>query len=184
MSEDLAHFFFYQLLSGLNYIHLQGVAHRDLKPENLLLDGMGNLKISDFGLCSVFRLRDKERKLNDACGSPPYAAPELAYRQPYTAEPIDVWSAGVVLFTLLVGSAFARVLAFLLASVLTLSFLSDTPWDQPTNNSPEFQAYLNGELLHHDPWTRLSSASLCEQRLCVGAVDNTSDSLYFHDQHY
>lgn len=38
---------------------------------------------------------------------------------------------------------------------------TDTPWDMPTDGSPEFRAYLDGELLQHDPWTRLSSASLC-----------------------
>lgn len=157
VSEDLAHYFFYQLLSGLNYVHLQGVAHRDIKPENLLMDGHGNLKLSDFGLCSVFRLREKERKLNDACGSPPYAAPELAWREPYKAEPIDVWSAGVVLFTLLVGSESHS----LSQNGDAADVGTDTPWDQPTSNSPEFQAYLDGELLRHDPWTRLSSASLC-----------------------
>jgi serine/threonine-protein kinase Chk1 len=75
--EEIAHFFFYQLMAGIAYCHHQGVCHRDLKPENLLIDGHGNLKLSDFGLCSLFKHKGQQRKLNDACGSPPYAAPEV-----------------------------------------------------------------------------------------------------------
>ena len=106
-----------------NYIHGQGVCHRDLKPENLLLDAAGRLKISDFGLSSVFKLKDsgKTRMLTERCGSLPYVAPEVCLSRytpifpdsltfqlnsdaPYHAEPIDVWGVGVILFTLLVGS--------------------------------------------------------------------------------
>lgn len=47
--------FFNQLMSGVNYLHSKGVAHRDLKPENLLLDDRDNLKISDFGMATMFR---------------------------------------------------------------------------------------------------------------------------------
>jgi serine/threonine protein kinase len=53
--------------------------HRDLKPENILLDAAGTLKISDFGLGSVWKLTEsgKIRKLTDVCGSLPYIAPEV-----------------------------------------------------------------------------------------------------------
>lgn len=62
-----------------NYIHLEGVCHRDLKPENLLLDAAGTLKISDFGLCSVYKLKEsgRTRMLSERCGSLPYVAPEV-----------------------------------------------------------------------------------------------------------
>ena len=72
------------------------MAHRDLKPENLLLDGYGNysiikyslflsqiidvLKISDFGLSTVFRHMGRERKLSRSCGTPPYIAPEVSIK--------------------------------------------------------------------------------------------------------
>lgn len=47
--------FFNQLMNGVEYLHNKGVAHRDLKPENLLLDERDNLKISDFGMATMFR---------------------------------------------------------------------------------------------------------------------------------
>ncbi|WFD44388.1 non-specific serine/threonine protein kinase [Malassezia psittaci] len=138
VEEDLAHFYFTQLISGLSYIHSQGVSHRDIKPENMLLDAQGNLKIADFGLCSVYKYKGKERSLHGTCGSLPYIAPEMN-GQPYHGEPIDVWSSGVVLFALLVGN---------------------TPWDEPTGRSPEYRAYLSGDLLRMDPWTRVSGDAL------------------------
>lgn len=55
MSEKLARRYWRQLLDGLSYLHRRGVAHRDIKPENLLLDAQDNIKISDFGLATVFR---------------------------------------------------------------------------------------------------------------------------------
>lgn len=38
----------------------------------------GNLKIADFGLCSVYKYKGKQRELNGACGSLPYIAPEVS----------------------------------------------------------------------------------------------------------
>jgi serine/threonine protein kinase len=61
-----------------SFLHGKGIAHRDLKPENLLLAVNGNLKISDFGLCAVFRHKGKSRLLSGRCGSLPYVAPEVS----------------------------------------------------------------------------------------------------------
>ena len=55
------------MIAGLEYLHKKGVSHRDIKPENLLLDGEDNLKISDFGMATVFRHKGKERHLERRC---------------------------------------------------------------------------------------------------------------------
>ncbi|KAI8913293.1 kinase-like domain-containing protein [Gorgonomyces haynaldii] len=65
--EQLAHFYFVQLMNCLEYLHKCGIAHRDLKPENMLLDKNGNLKLGDFGLATVFRHKNKTRKLTTPC---------------------------------------------------------------------------------------------------------------------
>ncbi|KAI8368002.1 kinase-like domain-containing protein [Choanephora cucurbitarum] len=91
--------YFKQLLLGLDYLHSLGVAHRDLKPENLLIH-QGQLKIADFGSADVFRVawQDHSRLSDGLCGTTPYMAPEIFLDQGYWAAPVDVWSAGIILF--------------------------------------------------------------------------------------
>ena len=47
--------YFIQLISGVEYLHERGVSHRDIKPENILLDDNDDVKISDFGMATMFR---------------------------------------------------------------------------------------------------------------------------------
>lgn len=133
VSEDIAHFYFTQLVSGVNYMHSKGVGHRDIKPENILLSESGDLKIADFGLATLFEYQGSTKMSSTMCGSPPYIAPEVITcsrntqsrggSKPvgYSANLVDIWSCGVVLFVLLVGN---------------------TPWDAPTSDSWEFEEYL------------------------------------------
>ena len=68
IDETLAHFYFKQLVNAVDYIHLKGVAHRDIKPENILIDAEGNLKLADFGLATVYKRTNKEKRLShDKC---------------------------------------------------------------------------------------------------------------------
>jgi serine/threonine protein kinase len=100
ISETVAREYFRQLITAVDYIHSLGVVHRDLKNENILLDVSGNLKIIDFGLTNVFQ---KDCFLKTFCGSPSYVAPEMLLGKPYAAPPIDIWSSGVILFSMVAG---------------------------------------------------------------------------------
>jgi len=91
---------FQQIISGIEYIHKLRIVHRDLKPENLLLDDSKNIKLVDFGLSNTYK---QDEKLRTACGSPCYAAPEMIAGKEYDGLQVDIWSAGVVLFSLLCG---------------------------------------------------------------------------------
>lgn len=101
LEEDLARKIFSQIVDGMIYIHARDIAHRDLKPENILLDANMNAKIADFGLCHQ---TDQKSLLQTPCGSPFYAPPEVITNQPYDGKLSDVWSLGVVLFTIVTGS--------------------------------------------------------------------------------
>lgn len=91
--------FFRQLIYGLDFLHCHDICHRDIKPENILLDENDNVKIADFGFARFL----KSSAAETSCGSPHYAAPEVIKAEPYDGKAADVWSLGVVLYTLLTG---------------------------------------------------------------------------------
>uniref|UniRef100_A0A4W5R3A8 non-specific serine/threonine protein kinase n=1 Tax=Hucho hucho TaxID=62062 RepID=A0A4W5R3A8_9TELE len=101
MKEKEARAKFRQIVSAVHYCHLKNIVHRDLKAENLLLDADSNIKIADFGFSNEFTMGNK---LDTFCGSPPYAAPELFQGKKYDGPEVDIWSLGVILYTLVSGS--------------------------------------------------------------------------------
>ena len=97
--------YFKQLITGVNYLHEQGVAHRDLKPENLLLTKDGCLKITDFGNGECFRMAwEKEAHLTAGlCGSAPYIAPEEYTDKEFDPRAVDAWATGVIYMAMRTG---------------------------------------------------------------------------------
>lgn len=99
-SEQEAASIMKQLLSAVNYLHINGITHRDLKPENFLYESESSdlIKICDFGMSIK---SDNNYKLKSLAGTPYYLAPEVL-RGSYT-KACDVWSLGVFLYFILVG---------------------------------------------------------------------------------
>ncbi|CAJ2500412.1 Uu.00g032650.m01.CDS01 [Anthostomella pinea] len=150
VTEDISHLYFLQLISGVSFMHSKGVAHRDLKPENILMSESGNLKLADFGMATMFEYKGQKKLSATMCGSPPYIAPEvlacgradrkIAEATKYAPELVDMWSCGVILFVLLVGN---------------------TPWDEPTYQSWEFQEYRKTNGRSTDAlWARIPADAL------------------------
>nr|XP_020824360.1 testis-specific serine/threonine-protein kinase 4 isoform X2 [Phascolarctos cinereus] len=127
-SEHLAGKWFSQLTLGIAYLHSKGIVHRprltprpsaagrDLKLENMLLDKRENVKISDFGFSKMVStdIQSQERPSQHLtacfsqlsrtyCGSFAYACPEILLGLPYNPFLSDIWSMGVILYTLVVA---------------------------------------------------------------------------------
>lgn len=97
-----------QILKAVEYIHSMNIVHRDLKPENLIyVDKSDNsaLVLADFGIAK--ELKSGDDLIFKAAGSLGYVAPEVLTSNGH-GKPCDVWSIGVITYTLLSGySAFA-----------------------------------------------------------------------------
>ena len=101
---------FYQVFSGLCYLHDNHILHRDLKLENIMISEIEKdlssnydffwIKIIDFGTAKIFKKSKNERTV---VGSSYYIAPEVL-KQKYN-EKCDTWSVGVILYMLIVGRA-------------------------------------------------------------------------------
>ena len=156
-SEEMARFYFKQLVEGVEYCHGLGVCHRDLKPENLLLDEQGNLKISDFGLSALYvgdadgDGASRTELLHTTCGTPNYVAPEVLADRGYEGKKADVWSIGVILYVLLAG-----FLPFDESTIVALfSKIQAADFTYPSWFSTEVRGLLDS-ILVADPKERVS----------------------------
>ncbi|KAK8801392.1 hypothetical protein WA171_004536 [Blastocystis sp. BT1] len=100
-----------QILEAVAYLHSKRIIHRDIKPENILLPEEGNdtyIKLSDFGLSKLIEGDDElpvgspRPRTFSMVGSDYYTAPEVYRRRGYDYK-VDIFSIGIVTFTLLCG---------------------------------------------------------------------------------
>ncbi len=92
---------FLQIIEGMFYIHSKNIFHRDIKLENIILKNKTIIKIIDFGFgtCSP-----RNKMLNFFCGTPSYMPPEIVMKKDYLGEFADIWSMGILLYTILCGA--------------------------------------------------------------------------------
>jgi serine/threonine-protein kinase Chk1 len=120
-----------------------------------LLDECGNLKLSDFGLSTVFKHMGNRRVLTTPCGTPPYLAPEIRHLA-YHGDQVDIWSSGIILYVLLAGN---------------------TAWAEPSQDDDEFVHFVKEypNLLKFEPWSRFSSTVLVlealKKKLLIGILN-------------
>ena len=95
---------FFQIMLGVQFVHSMNLSHRDLKLENILLSDKKKscVKLTDFGFIREFNPQSR-RFLTTICGTTVYMAPELLSGQKYSGFAIDVWSLGIILYTMLYG---------------------------------------------------------------------------------
>lgn len=143
----------------------------------MLLDEHGNLKISDFGLSSLY-IGDAEEGasrtelLHTTCGTPNYVAPEVLSDQGYDGKKADVWSIGVILYVLLAG-----FLPFDESTIVALfAKIQAADFTYPSWFTPETRALLD-TMLVADPKTRITLSQIKTHpwfQGALGTLDNTT----------
>ncbi|KAI7867509.1 kinase-like domain-containing protein [Spinellus fusiger] len=168
LAEDTARKWFQQIIEGVNHIHKNNIIHRDLKPENVLIDEFDVACICDFGFGKIVEPSDKLQKY---CGSPVYTAPEILSGMPYSGPATDMWSCGIMLFTMLTGN-----LPFYSSRISELFRKIKVSLPSIPRYVSPLAGHLLSQLLTKDPLSRISTEDcLNHPWLTRGCLD--SDTL-------
>ena len=157
---------FTQICSVINYLHKKGIVHRDLKAENILLDRNNNVKLIDFGFSK--KMSGQNELLQTRCGSPCYASPEIILASGYN-EKTDIWSIGVILYLLTVGTFpfFDYNIQRLFSKIL------NTPLEFPSNiDIPQKLKDLISKMLDKNSDSRPSITEILKHEWLAG-IPNT-----------
>ncbi|KAI8879808.1 Pkinase-domain-containing protein [Backusella circina FSU 941] len=172
LSIDEARGIFRHVVSGLDYLHYQGIIHRDIKPANLLLSSDLVVKISDFGvsyfnqqLAGKNNNQDEQddmnnnnndeinRELAETAGTPAFFAPEMCcITERHVTKAIDIWALGVTLYCLLFGQCpFTAATEYELFDIIPTAPLT-FPCDVPDEDLKD----VLYRLLEKDPKKRIT----------------------------
>mmetsp|Transcript_10424 Transcript_10424/g.14728 ORF Transcript_10424/g.14728 Transcript_10424/m.14728 type:complete len:384 (-) Transcript_10424:67-1218(-) len=138
--EEMARYWFKQILEGLSHLQIHGVCHRDMSLENILVDDYRTSVVIDMGMCLRVPYADDDGSVTDVgcgnlrllmkpqipCGKPNYISPEvLESTKPFDGFSIDLWATGVILFIMLVGLP---------------------PWEFARPEDPRYKMVVKGQL--------------------------------------
>ncbi|RUO96815.1 kinase-like domain-containing protein [Jimgerdemannia flammicorona] len=102
LSEEQARIIFRQIVECVHFLDAKGICHRDIKDENIVIDSNYKVKLIDFG-SAVAIPRPQSCYFNRFYGTVTFASPEILLGEPYRAEPAEIWSLGILLYTILYG---------------------------------------------------------------------------------
>jgi len=123
-----------ETLRSLAYIHKNHRIHRDIKSDNILLNGLGEIKIADFGYAA--QLTQEKQKRRTVVGTPYWMAPELIRGHDY-GQKVDIWSLGIMLREMIEGEP-----PYMEFPPLRALFLITTKGIPPLNNEQKYTPQL------------------------------------------
>ncbi|KAJ6138952.1 hypothetical protein N7471_005438 [Penicillium samsonianum] len=165
-----------QVLDAVNYLHKRNIVHRDLKPENLLYltrSADSQLVLADFGIAKM--LHSPSEVLTSMAGSFGYAAPEVMLKQGH-GKAVDMWSLGVITYTLLCGYSPFRSenLTDLIEECRTGRIIfHERYWRDVSQDAKDFILTL----LNADPSKRVSSEEALKHEWLTGKTASDRDLL-------
>ncbi|CAO3615284.1 unnamed protein product [Cunninghamella blakesleeana] len=105
--EGLAKYIFKQIVDCVGHLNKLGICHRDIKDENIVIDDQFKVKLIDFGSSVIlprhYGETNKTYLFEKFYGTISFASPEILMKKLYRAEPAEIWSLGVLLYTILFG---------------------------------------------------------------------------------
>lgn len=166
LPESEAKLIFYQVTEAISACQSRGIVHRDIKLDNILMDTrLTTAKLCDFG---VSRMAVRGQRISDQCGTPAYIAPEIIVDCGYDAFYVDLWSMGVMLYAMVVGTVPFRAgtLPELHKLILRGKYVL------PDHLSPELQHLIAG-LLQLVPHNRLQLEEILVHPWFSKTIDET-----------
>lgn len=98
LNENVASFFYYQIINSIEYLHSKGIAHRNISLDNIVISKDHIIKLIDFSSCT--NIKD-----NSSCDKfSYYSPPEMINQSSNNGSKCDIWSSGIVLYAMLCGS--------------------------------------------------------------------------------